>query len=429
MSAAAYVPRSSAKPKKRWHGTTDDFLSGKPGASLGWFLINLESLSTAHEHGFETAYGFVRNDDLMERLDCKEDTIRRLWKQAEDRGDLVRDLTRTKDARGHVTGRIGFVWLKRPTDRPVATRETLDQAMAEMRAAIDRKKAAPRTVPFRPADSEMPRNSAGQRPAILLGNAPQFCDGPISKRPRGLEDEETEKTTTKPESSSSLASLSGDQELESPPVAIAPVLVLPPQTAADACNHAKVDDIPALTASVPELGTEAGIDQALLAILVTRLVAISAGFKAAPNWTREHARNAIVALVRLVGCPLWWIGKALDQAERRPKAKMGNKPVESFGFVRNTVLNWSKGDGSPGEPPGPKPPSVPTPRPLDQARNKSPAAVSQEQPVCKPEDSVPRLSLRDLMRQQDGYDPAALSRLDASNVERAKRNGVANGPG
>ena len=107
-----------------------------------------------------------------------------------------------------------------------------------------------------------------------------------------------------------------------------------------------------------------GLDQALLMALVARVVKLSSGFKVGANWTSQQAREAILGLLRSFGCPLWWIVNALDQAERRPGAKVGNKPVESWGFIRQTVSNWSRGDGTPGSPPGTKsgaPPGPPCP--------------------------------------------------------------------
>ena len=107
-----------------------------------------------------------------------------------------------------------------------------------------------------------------------------------------------------------------------------------------------------------------GLDQALLMALVARVVKLSAGFKVGASWTSQQAREAILGLLRSFGCPLWWIVRALDQAERHPRAKVGNKPVESWGFIRQTVSNWSRGDGTPGSPPGSKsgaPPGPPCP--------------------------------------------------------------------
>jgi hypothetical protein len=118
-------------------------------------------------------------------------------------------------------------------------------------------------------------------------------------------------------------------------------------------SHPCVEEIeltPAVPSRVLDPPAE-GIDQALLMTLVARVVKLSAAFKLAPDWTPEQARMAILSVLAAFGCPLWWIGKALDQAERRPGAKVGNKPVESWGFIRQVVSNWSRGDGTPGSPP------------------------------------------------------------------------------
>ena len=127
----------------------------------------------------------------------------------------------------------------------------------------------------------------------------------------------------------------------------------------------------------------------------TRVVRLSAGFKVGAHWTSEQARRAIQELLRRFGCPLWWIGKALDQAERRPQAKLGNKPVESWGFIRQIVENWTQGDGSPGSPPGAKPLSRPgppcpgpasrdpVPRPTRRPRGEEPEPALSELPTAE----------------------------------------------
>ena len=120
---------------------------------------------------------------------------------------------------------------------------------------------------------------------------------------------------------------------------------------------------PTVPARVLGLPTE-GLDQALLMALVARVVRLSAGFKVGANWTSQQAREAILGLLHVFGCPLWWIVHALDHAERHPGVKLGNKPVESWGFIRQTVSNWSRGDGTPGSPPVSKsgaPPGPPCP--------------------------------------------------------------------
>jgi hypothetical protein len=134
-----------------------------------------------------------------------------------------------------------------------------------------------------------------------------------------------------------------------------------------------IEVTPTVPAQVLGLPTE-GLDQALLMVLVVRVVRLSAGFKVGANWTAQQARDAILGLLRTLGCPLWWISNAVDQAERRPRAKRDNKPVESWGFIRQTVSNWTHGDGTPGSPPGSKPAAPPgVPCPGDPSRDGKPS--------------------------------------------------------
>jgi hypothetical protein len=149
------------------------------------------------------------------------------------------------------------------------------------------------------------------------------------------------------------------------------------------------------------LPTEA-IDQALLTALVARVVRLSCGFKVGANWTTQQARNAILGLLRTFGCPLWWISNALDQAERHPRAKVGNKPVESWGFIRQVVSNWSRGDGTPGSPPGPKPGSPPrAPCAGDRSRDGKPSRPPPEEAMEKELCELTAAELRDRIAEME----------------------------
>src|SRR5262249_21727587 len=56
-----------------------------------------------------------------------------------------------------------------------------------------------------------------------------------------------------------------------------------------------------------------------------------------------------------------WVSRALDVAERRPRRKVGNKPVYSWGFVLGTLKNWQREGGPPPEKPSPaRPAAIPT---------------------------------------------------------------------
>jgi hypothetical protein len=199
-------------------------------------------------------------------------------------------------------------------------------------------------------------------------------------------------------SSSSLTSIPRESEI--------------PRTAVSglsAAVHPLVETI-ALTPTVPAralaLPAE-GIDQALLTALTARVVLLSAGFKLGPNWTPEQARRAILGLVKFFGCPLWWINNALDQAERRPRAKLGNKAVESWGFIRQTVANWTQGDGMPGSPPGAKPPPPPAlPCPGPGSRDHPPGRSSPQPHGGSTEPALSELSTAELREQIAGMETA-----------------------
>ena len=171
-----------------------------------------------------------------------------------------------------------------------------------------------------------------------------------------------------------------------------------------AAVHPRVDAIevtPIVPARVLGLSSE-GIDQALLTALVARVVRLSAGFKVGANWTSLQARDAILGLLRSFGCPLWWVSNALDQAERRPCVKMGNKAVESWGFVRQIVSNWTRGDGTPGSPPGSQRASPPAPP--------APAVPSRDGKPSRP----PSRSSMDAIERE-------LHELDGGRAARADR--------
>ena len=285
-----------------------------------------------------------------------------------------------------------------------------------MTAEIRRKNHHPSTVPFR---AEAPERAVGGTqklgtavPKNWVPTVPKnWAPSPYKEKDTGEETQTTTTTTLAPggetpisihapaESSSSLASLTSDLEPEpvQPPTAGLSALVstseihadnasthlaaqavsLPSRVASSepvvvpftpvmvpsspATVHPRVDAIevtPTMPARALGLPTE-GIDQALLMVLVARVVRLSSGFKVGANWTTQQARDAILGLLRVFGCPLWWISNTLDQAERHPRAKVGNKPVESWGFIRQTVANWACGDGTPGSPPGSKPAAPP----------------------------------------------------------------------
>ena len=103
-----------------------------------------------------------------------------------------------------------------------------------------------------------------------------------------------------------------------------------------------------------------GIDQALLMVLVARVVRLSSGFKLSPELDVAAGRVprswgcCVSSAARCGGSATRWTRRSVVRAPRS-----GKKPVESWGFIRQIVSNWSQGDGTPGSPPGSKPASPP----------------------------------------------------------------------
>jgi hypothetical protein len=99
---------------------------------LGWFLLLLEDFSGLDPRGS------IGNRELRKRLDCSDDTVARLFRDAEHGGYLRR--VPIVDPAGRMVGREGFVWLRRPSGMPGASALTFDQVVREMSAAAERKK-------------------------------------------------------------------------------------------------------------------------------------------------------------------------------------------------------------------------------------------------------------------------------------------------
>jgi hypothetical protein len=413
----AFDPLPAAQNRRWVHYVNDDFFDQPDLDSLlERLLFRLERFAR------DKPWCHTTNHELMRQLDCSKNTLADLLKRGEALGWFRRVLIPGRH--GHPTARLGFVLFRRPTDRPVATDKTFDLVVALMTAEIRRTNPHPRTVPFGAEATE--RTGGGTQklgtpvPKIWGAAVPKNWGPSYKEKDTG---EETQKTTMtrsaggatpigihapSESSSSSFASLPSNRQPEpTPPPAtgssaslpspiipaadasiqpiISPVGPAVPQPSpvarvepvavphspvvvpsSPAVVHPRVGTVevtPTVPARALGLTTE-GLDQALLMALVARVVRLSSGFKVGANWTPQQARDAILGLLRSLGCPLWWISNALDQAERHPRAKVGNKPVESWGFIRQVVSNWSHGDGTPGSPPVSKagsPPGVPSP--------------------------------------------------------------------
>jgi hypothetical protein len=407
MSATSNaIPRPASRP---WvHYINDDFFD-RPDLDPG-----LERLAFRFERlAREKPWLMTGNEELMTQLGCSRNTLTELLKRGEQLGWFRRILITGRH--GLATGRLGIVLFVRPSSRPVATPETFEQVVAQMRAALRPGKEQPHTLPF---PSSAPQDLGDAVPKNWAPPLPQNWGPPIDKEK--VTGKDTQKTTTMTRDSrtetpiSIHASSGSSSSLTSiPRESVIPRTAVPGLSTA---VHPPVETI-ALTPTVPArvLAPPAeGTDQALLTALTARVVRLSAGFKLGPNWTPEQARKAILGLVKFFGCPLWWIGNALDQAERRPRAKLGNKPVESWGFVRQIVANWTHGDGMPGSPPSAKPPSPPAlPCPGPGSRDHPPSTSSPQPRGGSTEPALSELSTAELREQIAGLE-ATLASLASS---------------
>jgi hypothetical protein len=352
---------------------------------------------------------WVAKATIARNLQCSDRTVQRSLDRLQAAG-LIRRVdvslpghTDPDDPRNHTGSRIYFLWIttnpsshgpapeRRTADRP---NKPIDPCQGETFLS-----PPPGTILSPPGETELspnlslevsldskkttttPRDSSAQEPTDIhafSGSSSSFASlPPNSERgPAQLSAAGLSAPVPTPEIPTADAST---QPVISPvgPAAPLPSSVARVEPVAVSHSPAVVPSSPAVvhprvgtvevTPTVPAralgLPTE-GLDQALLTALVARVVRLSSGFKVGANWTTQQARDAILGLLRSLGCPLWWISNALDQAERHPRARVGNKPVESWGFIRQVVSNWLHGDGTPGSPPVSKvgsPPGVPSP--------------------------------------------------------------------
>src|SRR5262249_20045687 len=150
--------------KTKFTPVTRSFLRSQIDPKLGWFLMTLEDLSMDRTMGFDDSWGIVYDADLRPTFGS-DDTIGRLWRQAEDEDQPGGPyLKRIRTAKG---ARIGFIWLRRPTDRPVATPATFARAQAELEAAVAGCRDRARTLPIPSEDPCTYRRFAGAPTADL----------------------------------------------------------------------------------------------------------------------------------------------------------------------------------------------------------------------------------------------------------------------
>jgi hypothetical protein len=294
------------------------------------------------------------NDELMRELGCSHNTLAVLLARGEAQGWFRRVLIPGRH--GRATARLGFVLLRRPTDRPVANDETYDLVVARMTAELRRRSHQPRTIPF---DAEAPRPTVGGTQS--LGTAvPNGWVPPVPSDwvPPSIKEEvtgeETKTTTTdeddaqapddihaSPPSSSSFAPLRSDSGLEPGPFPL--IESVAPTTAPEIhVIHAPTQPMEPIEtvatvrspATAPSVPAAAPADGPELAEAVRQAEGLfGAGMLG-------RVRDAVLVYT------LEWVLAALFVAARRPSRKSCNLPVVGWGFVLNTLGNWKR-EGSP----------------------------------------------------------------------------------
>jgi hypothetical protein len=224
MSTAATTRQASAS--RPWtHYVNDHFFDRcdlEP--NLERLALRLERLAR------EKPWCLTSNDELREQLGCSRNTLATILIRGESRGWFRRALVPGRH--GRATGRIGIVLFLRPTDRPVASPETFDQVVEQMRAEIRRGSARnrpPRTLPF---PAPILRESAATDTQDLGTAVPRNWAPPVPKNwapPSSLKEEVTEKETRTTTTATHDAGVSTD--IHTLPESSSSVLTLDPEPA------------------------------------------------------------------------------------------------------------------------------------------------------------------------------------------------------
>ena len=204
------APRFPANhPGRPWTHYVNDHFFDRTDIEAG-----LERLAFRLERfAREKPYGVTSNDELCRQLGCSRNTLAALLNRGESLGWFRRVLVPGRA--GRATARLGFVLFVRPTDRPVATPETFDQAADQLRAEIDqdRPRIRPRTLPF---PEVMHRESTGPAPQQGAPAVPKNWAPAVPKNwapPPCIKKETSKKTTTEAtDAGSSSSSSSLDPE-------------------------------------------------------------------------------------------------------------------------------------------------------------------------------------------------------------------------
>ncbi len=285
----------------------------------------------------EKPYALASNEELMVALGISKNTLAALLNRYELAGWGRRVLI--PGGHGRATGRLGFVLFIRPTDRPVATPASFDQAVKMMLADINRTKGRPRTVPFASHEPERSPIPGDRGPQILGTDAPQILGTALYSK----EEEVTaQKTTTTGESSSSFLTPSNQTQDPGPPdraESLRPVAGA--SHPADASTHVEAEAPP----PVPGLPAELAVHQTLL-------IAIIARFAAFFGKPLDQARPTLIGLwgefraeakARGFTFDVRWLGEALDETE---KAKAGRKIKGSpWVYFRGILAKYARQGG------------------------------------------------------------------------------------
>ena len=194
MSAAAATRQDSVS--RGWTHYIPDSFFHRPDLepNLERLVLRLEGLAR------DKPWCFTSNDELMDLLRCSHNTLAAELRRGEQRGWFRRALI--PGQHGRATGRIGIVLFIRPTDRPVATPQTFDQVVHQMRAEIRRgqSRSRPQTLPF---PAPIPRESATTGPQELGTAVPKNWAPAVPKNwapptysKEEITEQETETTTT-----------------------------------------------------------------------------------------------------------------------------------------------------------------------------------------------------------------------------------------
>ena len=175
MNSAA-ARRPATRPEGWTHYIRDDFFDDQAVNQ------NLECLLLRFERLYKERPSFeASTEELLGMTGWSKNTLAITIKRGEELGWFKRAFISSQT--GKPTGRVGFVALRRPTNRPVATPETFEQVVDAMKAAAGRRKGRPRTLPFSPDRSPIFGERATQNSGTVV---PKNWVPPLVRRRKTL---------------------------------------------------------------------------------------------------------------------------------------------------------------------------------------------------------------------------------------------------